>query len=65
MTEVMKKLGFFPSPADLCLFVKPAVRNQPPVFIILYVDDGGVIGTPEFIKEVLVALAKEFKIKEL
>ena len=65
MTEVMKKLGFFPSPADPCLFVKPAVNNQPPAFIILYVDDGGVIGTPEVIREVLDALKKEFKIKEL
>ena len=65
MTEVMKKLGFFPSRADPCLFVKPATKNQPPAFIILYVDDGGVIGTPEVIRTVLDALAKEFKIKEL
>ena len=65
MTEIMKKLGFFPSPADPCLFVKPAMKNQPPAFIILYVDDGGVIGTPEVIRSVLDALAKEFKIKEL
>ena len=65
MTEIMKKLGFFPSSADPCLFVKPAVNNQPPAFIILYVDDGGVIGTPEVIRSVLDALAKEFKIKEL
>jgi hypothetical protein len=65
MTEVMKKLGFFPSPTDPCLFVKPPMQNQPPAFIILYVDDGGVIGTPEVIRTVLDALAKEFKIKEL
>jgi hypothetical protein len=61
----MKKFGFFPSPADPCMFVKPALHNQPPAFIILNVDDGGVIGTPEVIRNVLDALAKEFKIKEL
>jgi hypothetical protein len=64
MTEIMKKLSFFPSPADPCLFVKPAKHNQPPAFIILYVDDGGVIGKPEVIRNVLDALAKEFKINE-
>jgi hypothetical protein len=65
MNDFMKKLGFSPSPADPCLFVKPAKQNQPLAFIILYVDDGGVIGTPDFIRTVMNALAKDFKIKEL
>jgi Reverse transcriptase (RNA-dependent DNA polymerase) len=65
ITEITKKLGFLPSPADPCLFVKSAKHNQPPAFIILYVDDGGIIGTPQVIRIFLAALAKEIKIKEL
>jgi Reverse transcriptase (RNA-dependent DNA polymerase) len=65
MNDFMKKLGFFPSPADPCLFVKPGTKDQSPAFIIVYVDDGLVIGTPDLTRTVLNALAKEFKIKEL
>jgi hypothetical protein len=33
LTEIMKKLGFFPSTADPCLFIKPSTKDQPPVFL--------------------------------
>jgi hypothetical protein len=58
-------LGFFPSTADPCLFVKYRKRDDPPAFIILYVDDGTVIGTQEVIDEVKSALMKEVSIKDL
>jgi hypothetical protein len=58
-------LNFFPSPADPCLFVKKQTSKEPPAFIILYVDDGAIIGTDEVIKEVLDALSKEVKVKNL
>jgi hypothetical protein len=32
-------------------------------FVIIYVDDGGIIGTPEAIKEVIEALGNTFKVK--
>jgi hypothetical protein len=54
----MKKLRFFPSPPDPCLFVKIGTKDDPPAFIIIYVDDGLIIGTPDLIKTVLKALAK-------
>ena len=65
ITEVLKKAGFEPSPADRCLFVKKQNGNEPPAFIILYVDDGVVIGTREVIDSVLTALSKAFKVKTL
>jgi Reverse transcriptase (RNA-dependent DNA polymerase) len=61
----MKKLNFFPSPADPCLFVKIGTNADPPVFIIIYVDDGLNIGTPDLIRTYLKALATEFQIKDL
>jgi hypothetical protein len=65
ITEVLKKAGFEPSPADPCLFVKKQKGNEPPAFIILYVDDGGVIGTRKVIDSVLTVLSKAFKVKTL
>jgi hypothetical protein len=34
-------------------------------FSIIYVDDGGIIGTPDAIKEVIFALGKVFKVKSM
>jgi hypothetical protein len=45
--------------------VKAGTNNESPAFIIIYVDDGLIIGTPDLIKTVLKALAKEFQIKDL
>jgi hypothetical protein len=60
-----EEITYFPSPADPCLFVKNGTNFDPPAFIIIYVDDGLIIGTPNLIKTVLKALAKEFQIKDL
>ena len=52
-TEVLNAIGFKSSKADPCLFVKEGNRKEPPAFIVLYVDDGGIIGTPEVIDEIM------------
>jgi hypothetical protein len=39
--------------------------SKPPAFIILYVDDGGIFGTPEDIRAVLKALSTVFKVKNM
>jgi hypothetical protein len=65
ITEVLNAIGFVSSKADPCLFVKAGKGKEPPAFIVLYVDDGGIIGTPEVIDEVMKALSKVFKIKDL
>ena len=64
ITSIFAKLHFFPSNADPCLFIRH-FDNQPPAFIILYVDDGAIIGSKELIKEVLSALSKELIVKSL
>jgi hypothetical protein len=47
------------------IFVKKKEENEPQAFIILYVDDGGIIGTPKGIKEVMGALSTVFAINDL
>jgi hypothetical protein len=65
ITDIFGKLHFFPSPADPCLFIRPKKHNEPPAFIILYVDDGAIIGTDVVISEVIEALSKIVKVKDL
>jgi Reverse transcriptase (RNA-dependent DNA polymerase) len=48
-----------------CLFIKKAADGELISFVILYVDDGGTIGTPDDIKEVTSALGKVFKVKTM
>jgi hypothetical protein len=60
--QVIQKLGYKASLADPCLFVKDDPKKS---FIIIYVDDGGIFGTKENIKEVLTELGKTFKVKDL
>ena len=50
--EVLGTLFYFPSKADPCLFIKTD-QLQNKSYIIIYVDDGGIFGTPEEIKNVL------------
>jgi hypothetical protein len=47
------------------LFFKKNKGNELPAFIILYVDDGAIIGADEVIKEVMTALGKAFQVKDL
>jgi hypothetical protein len=65
ITEILQQIGFNPSPADPCLFVKMQKKNEPPAFVILYVDDGGIIGTNQIIAQVLSAMQKVFTVKDL
>jgi hypothetical protein len=51
--EAIAGYNYFPSKVDPCLFVKNANNDVPLSFVIIYVDDGGIIGTHESIKEVI------------
>jgi hypothetical protein len=55
----------YPSKSDPCLFIKKAADGEPISFVIIYADDGGIIGTPAAIKEVISALGKVFKVKTM
>jgi hypothetical protein len=44
--------------AFLCLFMKKAKGDEPQYFVIIYVDDVGIIGKLEEIKEVIEAMSK-------
>jgi Reverse transcriptase (RNA-dependent DNA polymerase) len=48
--ESMAGCNYFPSKVDPWLFIKKANCDEPLSFVIIYVDDGGMIGTPEAIK---------------
>jgi Reverse transcriptase (RNA-dependent DNA polymerase) len=48
--EAMAGCKYFPSKADLCQFIKKSYVDEPLSLVIIYVDDGGIIGTPEAIK---------------
>jgi Reverse transcriptase (RNA-dependent DNA polymerase) len=50
ITSIFGKLSFHPSPAAPCLYIKKAKGNEPPAYIILYVDDGVIFGTPKIIE---------------
>jgi Reverse transcriptase (RNA-dependent DNA polymerase) len=58
---IFAKLDFIASSADPCLFVKKKKANEVPASIILYVDDGAIIGTDE----VMTVLGKAFQVKDL
>jgi hypothetical protein len=58
-------LDFHPSPADPCLYIKKAKGNEPPAYIILYVDDGGFFGTPQIIEQVTKSISSVLKVKDL
>jgi hypothetical protein len=62
--EVLRTLYYFPSRADPCLFIKTDRLNNKS-YLIIYVDDGGIFGTPEEIKHVLTQLSKTFVVKDL
>jgi Reverse transcriptase (RNA-dependent DNA polymerase) len=63
--EAMAGCNYFPSKADPCLFIKKASGGEPMSFVIIYVDEGGIFGTPEAFKEVIEALCKSFKVKTM
>jgi Reverse transcriptase (RNA-dependent DNA polymerase) len=65
ITSIFGKLNFFPSAPDPCLFIKKQKGQESPAFIILYVDDGVVIGIDSEIEEVIAALKTVVTVKDL
>jgi hypothetical protein len=61
--EVKATCDYYPSKSDPCLFIKKAADVEPTSFVIIYVDDGGIFGTPDAIKEAISALSKVFEVK--
>jgi hypothetical protein len=57
--------SYVPSKSDPCLFIKNAEKDEPLSFVIIYVDDDGILGTPDANKEVISALGKSFKVKTI
>jgi Reverse transcriptase (RNA-dependent DNA polymerase) len=53
----MKKIGYYTSDIDLCLFIRNKEDNKK-TFLILYIDDGGIFGTKEDIQETIDLLKK-------
>jgi hypothetical protein len=62
--EIMKNIGYKPSEIDPCLFIKDKGNNKK-AFVIIYVDDGGIFGTEEDIRETIEALRTTFMVKDL
>ena len=62
--DVLGELGYIPSRADPCLFIRHYETGRRS-FLIVYVDDGGIFSSKEEIKEVLEALKKHFIVKDL
>jgi Reverse transcriptase (RNA-dependent DNA polymerase) len=65
IADSFAELHFIACSADPYLFVKKMKANEVPAVIILYVDDGSIIGTDEVINEVMTALGKSFQAKDL
>jgi Reverse transcriptase (RNA-dependent DNA polymerase) len=65
ITSIFGQLNFFPSAADPCLFIKKQKGQEASAFLILYVDDGVVIGTDSEIAQVIAALKTVVTVKDL
>jgi hypothetical protein len=61
--ESLKRIGYTPSPADPCFFIRKVSKQEKLSIITIYVDDGGVFGETKLIESVLSDLSKEYKIK--
>ena len=60
-TQILKGMGFEPSPADPCLFVKG--KGEDIVIICLYVDDGYALGREATLLQFFADLKKHLTIK--
>jgi hypothetical protein len=58
--KVMATCDYYPSKSDPFLFIKKAADGEPIYFVIINFDDGGIIGTPDVIKERIAAQGKLF-----
>jgi Reverse transcriptase (RNA-dependent DNA polymerase) len=51
--EVLATCDYYLSKSDPCLFIKKTADREPISFVIIYVDDGGIIGAPDSMTEVI------------
>jgi hypothetical protein len=58
----MAGCNYYPNKSDPSLFIKKA---EPRSFVIIHVDDGEIIGTPNASKEIISAIGRSFKVKTL
>jgi hypothetical protein len=61
----MATCDYYPSKSYPYLLIKKAADGEPISFVIKYVDNGGIIGTPDAIKELNSAVGKVFKVKTM
>ncbi|KAG1670528.1 hypothetical protein FOA52_015393 [Chlamydomonas sp. UWO 241] len=61
----LTNLGFVPSVADPCLFIRPAKSRSDYVYLLLYVDDMLVIGRTSSVREVVGQVTKVYECRDL
>lgn len=59
----MQRMGFTASDADPCLFYKGEGEHR--VYVLVYVDDGIIIGKKPLVAQVLKAISRAFQIKDV
>lgn len=62
LLEALVSMGFTASEADPCMFYKGEGEER--VYILIYVDDGIIVGKPKTVQAALAAIAGAFDIKE-
>ncbi|KAG1677605.1 hypothetical protein FOA52_010386 [Chlamydomonas sp. UWO 241] len=61
----LTNLGFVPSVADPCLFIRPVKSRSDYVYLLLYVDDMLVIGRTSSVREVVGQVTKAYECRDL
>ncbi|KAG1679444.1 hypothetical protein FOA52_007736 [Chlamydomonas sp. UWO 241] len=61
----LTNLGFVPSVADPCLFIRPAKSRSDYVYLLLYVDDMLIIGRTSSVREVVEQVTKAYECRDL
>jgi hypothetical protein len=62
--EVLDILGYWPSRADFCVFIRKEGKGNKS-YLIFYVDDGRIFARPTEVKRILTELSKHFVVKDL
>jgi hypothetical protein len=58
-------LGFIPSVADPCLFIRSAKQRSDYVYLLLYVDDMLIVGNTSNVREVVEQVTKAYDCRDL
>jgi hypothetical protein len=61
----MPGCNYFPIKADPYLFIRKGNGDESQSFVIIFVDDRGIIGSQAAINDVIEALSKSFKVKTM